>query len=115
MQQTIKTLLFAGLVSGLSACSAITDVTSSVSSTLDAVTPDITLNNFIEQRFEAIRKDAASGGGENIDALAELMGKQDSAQLAAFMQQNYDQLFSNVSQSSELIARIEQYSKPDKG
>ncbi|MCW8955508.1 MAG: DUF3015 domain-containing protein [Gammaproteobacteria bacterium] len=115
MKQHFKTILFAGLVSGLSACTAITDVTSSVSSTLDAVTPDITLNNFIDKRFEAIRKDAASGGGENIDALAELMGKRDSAKFAAFMQQNYDQLFSNVSRSSELIARIEQYNEPGKG
>lgn len=115
MKQNIKTLLFAGLVSGLSACTAVTDITSSVSSTLDAVTPDITLNNFIDKRFDAIRKDAASGGGENIDALAELMGKGDSAQFATFMQQNYHQLFSNVNRSSELIARIEQYSSPNKG
>ena len=115
MTQNIKIILFAGLVSGLSACTAITDVTSSISSTLDAVTPDITLNNFIDTRLEAIRKDAASGGGENIDALAELMGKDDSALFASFLQQNYDQLFSNVKRSSELIARIEQYSNPDKG
>jgi len=115
MKQNIKTLLFAGLVSGLSACTAFTDITSSTSSTLDAVTPDITLNNFIDKRFDAIRKDAASGGGENIDALAELMGKDDATQFATFMQQNYDQLFSNVNRSSELIARIEQYSGPNKG
>ena len=115
MKQTIKTLFFAGLVSGLSACTAITDVTSSISSTLDAVTPDITLNNFIDKRFEAIRKDAASGGGENIDALAELMGQDDTAEFSAFMQQNYDQLFSNVNRSSELIARIEQFKSPNKG
>lgn len=115
MKQSIKTLLFAGLVSGLSACTAITDITSSTSSTLDAITPDITLNHFIDKRFEAIRKDAASGGGENIDALAELMGKQDPTQFAIFMQQNYDQLFSDVQHSSELIARIEQYSQLNKG
>lgn len=114
MKQNIKTILFAGLVSGLSACTGITDITSSTSSTLDAITPDITLNNFIDRRLEAIRKDAASGGGENIDALAELMGKEDTAQFAAFMQQNYDQLFSNVKQSSELIARIEQFNGTDK-
>ena len=115
MKQNIKTLLFAGLVSGLSACTAVTDVTSSVSSTLDAVTPDITLNNFIDKRFEAIRMDAARGGGENIEALAELMGQKDSAEFASFMQQNYDQLFSDVNQSSELIARIEQFRQPNKG
>ena len=115
MKQNIKTLLFAGLVSGLSACTAITDITSSTSSTLDAITPDITLNNFIDKRFDAIRKDAASGGGENIDALAELMGKTDTLEFANFMQQNYDQLFSNVNRSSELIARIEQYSAPNRG
>ena len=115
MKQIIKPLIVAGILSSLAACTAITDVTSSTSSTLDAATPDITLNNFIDKRFDAIRQDAATGGGENIDALAQLMGKKDPQALAGWMQVNYDQLFSNVKKPADLIAKIEQYGKPAKG
>lgn len=115
MKNTIKTLIFTGLFSGLTACTGFTEISSSTSSTTDAVTPDITLNNFIDKRFDAIRKDAATGGGENIEALAQLMGKTDPQALANFMQSNYEQLFSNVKQPAELIARMEQYGYTPKG
>ena len=107
MKLTIKPLIISGIIASLSACSAITEVTSSTSSTTDAVTPDITLNNFIDKRYYAIRKDAAKGGGENIDALAQLMGKQDSQQLASWMQANYSEIFADNSQPQELVAKIE--------
>ena len=38
--------LFAGSLLSLSACTT-TDITSSTSSTLDAATPDVTLNKFV--------------------------------------------------------------------
>lgn len=115
MRNTIKPLMIAGIISGLSACTAITDITSSTSSTLDTVTPDVTLNRFVDQRYVAIRKDAATGSGENIEALAELMGRQDKQAFASWMQDNYDNLFSGLDQPVDLVARIEKYSKADKG
>ena len=115
MNRIIKALILAGVFTGLTACSAISEFTSSTSSTLDAATPDITLNNFIDNRLASIKQDAAVGGGENIDALAELMGKQDNKAFAEFMRTNYDRLFSDLENSTELVARIEQFSSDTKG
>jgi len=85
----------------------ITDVTSSTSGTLDAVTPDITLNQFVDVRLASIQKEAAEGQGENLDALAELMGKTDKRAFSSWMQDNYNELFSNLEKPSQLISRIE--------
>lgn len=109
MTKTLKLLALAAVVSTMTACTAITDITSSTSSTLDAATPDVTLNNFINTRYTAIQQDAARGQGENIDALAQLMGAQDSKQLASWMQSNYDNLFSQGQSPAELMAKLEQY------
>jgi hypothetical protein len=89
-----------------SACT-ITDITSSTSSTLDTVTPDVTLNRFVDVRIASIKKEAAAGEGENIEALANLMGKQDEAAFSEWMQTNYEELFNNLEQPTELISRIE--------
>ena len=115
MKHTIKTLFIAGIISTMSACTAITDVTSSTSSTLDAATPDITLNNFIDKRYDAIRKDAARGQGENIEALSQLMGEQDAASFAVWMQKNYEHLFGNNQKPADLITKLEQYGSVMKG
>jgi len=115
MTKTIKLFALAVLVSGMAACSAITDVTSSTSSTLDAATPDVTLNNFINTRYSAIQQDAARGQGENIEALAQLMGRKDSKQLAVWMQSNYDSLFMQGQTSAELTAKLEQYNAMPNG
>lgn len=109
MTKTIKLLALAAVVSTMTACTAITDITSSTSSTLDAATPDVTLNNFINTRYSAIQQDAARGQGENIDALAQLMGTRDSKQLAGWMQSNYDSLFSQGQTSADLMTKLEQY------
>ena len=85
----------------------ITDVLSSTSGTLDAVTPDITLNRFVDVRLASIQKEAAQGEGENLDALAELMGKKDKQAFSSWMNTNYNELFSNLEKPSQLISRIE--------
>ena len=85
----------------------ITDVTSSTSGTLDTVTPDITLNQFVDVRLASIQKEAAEGQGENLDALAELMGKTDKRAFSSWMHDNYSELFSNLEKPSQLISRIE--------
>jgi len=84
----------------------ITDVTSSTSGTLDAVTPDVTLNRFVDVRLASIQKEAAQGQGENLDALAELMGKENKQEFSSWMHTNYDALFTDLAKPSQLISRI---------
>ena len=93
-------------VLSLSGCT-ITDVTSSTSGTLDTVTPDITLNRFVDVRIASIQKEAAQGKGENLNALAELMGKDDKPAFSLWMHNNYDVLFSELAEPTQLITRIE--------
>ena len=95
----------------LSAC-ATSETLSSVSSTLDTVTPDITLNQFIEIRMTAIQPEAAAGEGENLEALAELVGSEDKAAFAHMMQVNYSQLFDGLEQPTDLLARINNLQTP---
>ncbi len=90
----------------LSGCT-ITEITSSTSGTLDTVTPDITLNRFVDVRLASIQKEAAQGEGENLNALAELMGKKDKQAFSSWVHANYDELFSNLEKPSQLITRIE--------
>lgn len=85
----------------------ITDVTSSTSGTLDTVTPDVTLNRFVDVRLASIQKEASQGEGENLEALAELMGKKDKQAFSSWVHTNYDVLFDNLETSSQLISRIE--------
>lgn len=98
--------LFTGMVLAIMGCTT-TDITSSTSSTVDTVTPDVTLNRFVDVRIASIKKEAAAGEGENLEALAQLMGKQDKQAFSGWMQVNYDVLFNNLEQPKELISRIE--------
>lgn len=111
MKSVNKRSLAAGILalSGLviSGCT-ITDFTSSTSGTLDTVTPDVTLNRFVDTRIASIQKEAAHGEGENLNALAELMGKTDKKAFSNFVHENYDALFDNLEQPGELISRIQQ-------
>ncbi len=107
MKKITRVLIVTSIVINLSACAVFTEVSSSTSSTSDAVTPDVTLNEFVNKRYVAIRHDAAKGGGENLDALAQLLGKNDKDAFANQMQNNFDVIFKNIKQPSEIIARIE--------
>ena len=95
------------LVSSLfiSGC-ATTDGLSTTSGVADAITPDITLNKFVDVRLASIQQDAAQGKGENLDALADLMGKSDKQAFSGWMQTNYDVLFTDLEQPAQLISRI---------
>jgi len=101
-----KLILLAVLLVSISAC-AITEITSSTSSTLDAVTPDISANDFVNKRYLAIRSEAARGEGENLEALAQLLGYPDSREFSQNLKANFEQIFSQVTDSQEIIARIE--------
>ena len=101
----IALLAAAAIASGCT----ITETTSTTSGSVDAVTPDLTLNRFVDVRFASIKKEAAAGEGENLDALASLM-QRDSAQLSKMMNGHYDELFNDLQQPAELITRIENLS-----
>ena len=107
MKKVTKILVVSSILVNLSACAVFTEVSSSTSSTSDAVTPDVTLNEFVNKRYVAIRHDAANGGGENLDALAQLLGEKDKNAFADRMQTNFDSIFKNIDQPSEILARIE--------
>ncbi len=109
-KSTISSIIVVAALLATSACT-IVDFTSSTSSTLDTVTPDVTLNRFVDVRIASIKKEAAAGEGENLNALASLMGKEDKAAFSGWMQTNYDELFNNLQQPTELISRIETLSE----
>ncbi len=89
----------------LSGCS-ITDFTSSTSDTVDAATPDVSLNRFVDTRIAAIQQEAANGQGENLDTLAYMLGKQNKAAFGGWMQAHYNELFTGLNQPTELLSRI---------
>lgn len=109
-KSAIGNILIISALLVVSACT-ITDITSSTSSTLDTVTPDASLNRFVDVRIAAIKKEAAAGEGESLNALANLMGKEDKVAFSGWMQTNYDELFNNLQQPTELISRIETLSE----
>lgn len=99
-------IMFAGSLLSLSACTT-TDFLSSTSSTLDAATPDISLNKFVDVRIASLKKEAATGEGENLNALAQLMGKEDKKAFSSWLHVNYDELFNNLEKPAQLISRIQ--------
>jgi hypothetical protein len=101
-----KLALLSTLLVSISAC-GITDITSSTSSTLDAVTPDVTANDFVNKRYLAIRSEAARGEGENLVALAQLLGHTDSRVFSQNLKEHFEQIFSQVTDPQDIIARIE--------
>ena len=107
MKLVTKILTISSVLFFLTACAAFTEISSSTSTTSDAVTPDITLNEFVNKRYIAIRQDAANGGGENLDALAQLLGKEDKKAFSDLMKTNFDAIFTDINTPSEIIVRIE--------
>lgn len=106
MNTLSKLALLSTLLVSISAC-GITEITSSTSSTLDAVTPDVTANDFVNKRYLAIRSEAARGEGENLEALAQLLGHTDSRVFSRNLKDNFEQIFSQVTDPQDIIARIE--------
>ncbi len=118
--RTAGPILALAVLVALGGCSLFTSTTDGIAagfgSTTDAsgsTTPDsksargVQAEAFVRERFEAIRFEAARGGGENIDALAMLLGESDRAQFGRWMKQNYAGLFRDLEQPVELLVRIE--------
>lgn len=107
-----------GVVAGmlLGGCSVINTVTDGVTSTVEGIT-NVTSSTssdeksaaFIENRFAAIRAEAARGEGEHLDSLAKLRGETDRIEFAHFMKNHYADLFTGLAQPRELLTRIDRY------
>lgn len=67
---------------------------------------------YVASQMPMIRSEAAAGGGENIRALATLMGEPDARAFGDWMQANYARLFTNLDKPGKLIARINRYRQP---
>lgn len=63
---------------------------------------------FVRSQRAQLARQAATGGGEDIDALASLLGRQDSRPMGRWMQRHYRSLFSDRSVSaSTIVSRID--------
>jgi predicted small secreted protein len=95
----------------LAGCETVTDLgqsaTDTVSSAVSSSTPESSKRAFVNDRFKAIRAEAAKGQGENVEALAAMLGERDRQEFARWMQANYAPLFTDLKTPDELLARIE--------
>src|SRR5699024_8304948 len=67
---------------------------------------------FVRSQLHAIREAAARGAGENAETLAYLLHKKHPATFAQWMQGHYQQLFTDLNQPQQLLARIERIQEP---
>lgn len=88
------------------------DVASTASGTTGGEdSSSVAVLRFIESELAWIRRDAARGGGEYLDALAELMNESDPQQFAKSLQSNYPEIFvagADAAQVYENIQRLRQ-------
>ena len=81
--------------------------TGTVTGVLSSTSPDSAKTAFVNDRFKAIRADAARGEGENVDALAAMLGEPDRKEFARWMQTNYAPLFTDLKKPDDLLTRIQ--------
>lgn len=62
---------------------------------------------FVRTQLPAIREDAAHGSGAATHALGQLLNRENPAHFARWMQDHYRQLFVDLEQPVDLLARIE--------
>lgn len=60
-------------------------------------------HEFADTQAVALRREAATGGGENIDSLAALLGEENSNDLGTWMQANYAELYGDDSAEQENV------------
>lgn len=62
---------------------------------------------YVSAEMSQLRREAARGGGEHIDALAELMGGSDRRPLGAWMQQHYTSLFATPKSPAAFVQALQ--------
>ena len=63
-------------------------------------------HDFADTQAVALKREAATGGGENIDSLAALLGEDDASDLGAWMQANYAELYGRDAGARNPVDRI---------
>ena len=81
------------------------DVASTSSGTTGGDTSSAAAITFLERDMAWIKRDAASGQGEHVEALAALMGEPDPKAFAAWLQQHYAEVFTDTG-AAGVYARI---------
>lgn len=115
-------LLAAMLASGLTGCmttdattlpfdlaSTSGDAASSASSSTegDDEAASLRTRHYVRTQLDWIEREAASGEGEHIETLAVLLGEANPGAFASWAQAHHGQLFSDLREPEELIARID--------
>lgn len=125
MRQIATAALLASLL-GLTACtttdavslpfdlaSTTGDAASSASSSSggddDGTQARLDQERYVNAQIDWIARDAARGEGENLAALAALLGETDEAAFSLWAHNNYALLFSELQHPSELLSRIAQH------
>lgn len=97
-----------GAVTTLHGVAHVSRATSNASVTEPDVPRYADASAFVQSQRQQLARQAAAGGGEDIDALAFLLHKPDNRALARWMQAHYDSLFSDRSVSaSSIVSRID--------
>ena len=118
-------LLVVALAAGLGGCSLIsttTDTTAQIAEGITAATAATSdgttglsesggadtarATEFVESQLVYLRRDAATGSGEHLQAFAELMGEQDPAEFGRWAQRNYAPLFNKKRSSAQFVAFV---------
>ncbi|MGB7757199.1 MAG: DUF3015 family protein [Salinisphaera sp.] len=63
-------------------------------------------HDFAHSQRVALRREAASGGGENVNALADLLGAADGQTFGEWMQRHYAALYPDHPAQANLVDRI---------
>src|SRR5882672_4262304 len=93
------------LLTGCTTMDILQSATNTVTGFLSSTSPDSKKSAFVNDRFKAIRAEAARGQGENVEALAAMLGEPDRKEFARWMQTNYTPLFTDLKTPDELLAR----------
>lgn len=62
--------------------------------------------DFADTRAVALRREAATGGGENLDALASLLGEQNPEAFGQWVQSHYTQIYVDNTGDTNLANRV---------
>lgn len=111
----------AGLLGGCSLITTTTDTTAQIAEGItnataassdastgsDAVEARIQrATRFVKSQRPYLQRDAAAGGGENLDALARLLGESNPDEFSLWMQRNYAAVFRVERNPEELVRYI---------
>ncbi|MES1924077.1 DUF3015 family protein [Salinisphaera sp. T31B1] len=126
LPSTLSTAALAATLILLSGCSALTSTTNTAAEAAQTIANGISKASrastnasvtepdtpryaqavaFVDSQGDALRREAASGGGEHVDALAILL-TDDNADFGPWLQRHYDRVFAEPDQARGIVDRI---------